>query len=400
MIDVDTFPAYPCRMSSTTEIRKARIAVKVAFLINGVTTGTFVSRIPDFKRTLNLTNSALGLSLIFISFGVLSAIKPAGLNAAKYGSKPMTLIGGVGIAVTLPFVSLHVSRSWFVFILFIYGFVNATQDVSMNSHAVTLEERAGRKMMSSFHAMWSVGALAGGAIGGLVAQAKIGTGTHFIAVSIVILIASFFIRNFFLPAESDRHQIAKEAKQRNPRIFWTMGLLGLCGAIGEGSAGDWGGVLSRDTFHASPFIATLPYIFFATTMVIGRFMGDRLSMKYGTRRLLITSGFIGGVGLASGLLIGHPYGVILGWFLLGLGVSTVIPLIFSAAGAIAIKDYQGQISSSGAVATVSGITYFGFVVGPPLMGFAADRITLRWAMLIPAALAIVLALGARQTIKE
>ena len=135
-------------------------------------------------------------------------------------------------------------------------------------------------------------------------------------------------------------------------------------------------------------------------MVIGRFMGDHLAMKYGTRRLLISSGFIGGIGLASGLLIGHPYGVIIGWFLLGLGVSTVIPLIFSAAGAIAIKDYQGQISSSGAVATVSGITYFGFVVGPPLMGFVADRITLRWAMLIPAALAIVLALGARQTIKE
>jgi len=209
-------------MSSATEIKNARIAVTIAFLINGVVTGTFVSRIPDFKRALHLTNSALGLSLIFISFGVLSAIKPAGINAAKYGSKPMTLIGGLGIAAILPFVALHLSRIWFVAILFIYGFVNATQDVSMNSHAVTLEERAGRKMMSSFHAMWSVGALAGGAVGGLVAQARIGTGKHFIAVAIAIVIASFFIRNIFLPAASDQHQISKEETGYKAPQFLSM----------------------------------------------------------------------------------------------------------------------------------------------------------------------------------
>lgn len=174
-----------------------------------------------------------------------------------------------------------------------------------------------------------------------------------------------------------------------------MGLLGLAGSIGEGSAGDWGGVLARETFGASPFVSSLPYVAFSLTMVIGRFFGDQLATKFGPNRILKIGGVVGGVGLAGGLFIGGSFGVILGWFLFGTALSAVIPLLFSAAGSMANKRFEGRISPAEAVAMISGISYFGFVVGPPMMGFLADAISLRWAMLVPALLAVIISASSR-----
>ena len=185
-------------------------------------------------------------------------------------------------------------------------------------------------------------------------------------------------------------------KSKRPKIFLVLGLLGLCGAIGEGAASDWGGVLIRDTFHATGFLVALPYVLFCTTMVLGRFSGDFLAHKFGTKNLIIVCGFLAGAGLSIGLILGGYFGVLLAWFLLGIGLSVVIPMMFSAAGTIADKEYKAIISNGEAIAIVSGVTYFGFMVGPPMMGSIGDAIGLRWAMFIPAGLAIFLALGARK----
>ena len=200
----------------------------------------------------------------------------------------------------------------------------------------------------------------------------------------------------FLKAEIDRHQLEHRDKVKRPRIFIILGLLGMFGAIGEGAASDWGGILIRDTFGASGFQIALPYVLFCTMMVTGRFSGDSLAHKFGTRNLITVAGLTGGFGLALGLLIGGKFGVLLGWLILGIGTSVVIPMVFSAAGTITESKYKGVISSGETIAVVSGVTYFGFVFGPPMMGAIADVISLRWAMMIPAGLAITLALGARK----
>jgi MFS family permease len=182
---------------------------------------------------------------------------------------------------------------------------------------------------------------------------------------------------------------------RPPRIFLFVGLLGVCAAISEGSAGDWGAVLARDTFNATPFISTLPYICFSAAMVIGRLMGDRLAARFGPMKLIIGGGLIAGIGLALGLILGGVAGVIFGWLSIGIGFSTVIPMLFSQAGEIAKSKTELNFAPSEAVATVSGIAYFGFLVGPPTLGFLGDLIGLRWAMMVPAILAIAMVLAAR-----
>ncbi len=384
-------------MTDVLEIKRARIAVTLAFVLNGIIVGTFVSRIPDFKATLHLTNSRLGISLLMAAFGVLTALGPIGKLTAKYGSSFIVKIANPILCVMPILVSLLFNEIWFAFSLFIYGFTLASQDVAMNTHGVTLEGRSGKRFMGRFHAFWSVGGFVGTAIGGVLAQAGLTVKEHFLLIAVVMFITSVIISSMYLSADSDKHVYSDEnkAKKKRPRLIFIMGLLGMAASVGEGAAGDWGGVLTRETFGASPFVSSLPYIAFCFTMVIGRFFGDQLATKYGPNRILKLGGLFGGVGLALGLLAGGSIGVIVGWFFFGSAISAVIPLLFSAAGSMANKRFAGSISPAEAVAMISGISYFGFIVGPPLMGFLADAITLRWAMLVPAFLAILISASSR-----
>lgn len=380
------------------EYRKARLATLIVFAINGFSVGNFVSRIPDFKSELSISNGVLGASLLCASIGVLSALRPASRNSAKYGSGPVTKYSAFTLALAVPLVGLLFNLPWFLFSLFIYGVLSSVHDLSMNAHAAALENKAGKRVMSTFHAMWSIGGLSGGAVGGLIASTDISIRTHAFAVGLFIFMIALITRNWFLPSGADQHVFEKHEKRKTPPKFAVLGLLGLCAALGEGAAADWGGVLARETFQSTPLMSALPYVFFSFTMVSGRLSGDYLAHKFGVIKLLTWSGLVSGVGLTAGLLIGNTYGVILGWFLLGIGLSTVIPMVISATGTLANEKYSGQVSAAEGVALVTGVAYFGFVIGPPMIGFLSNLLTLRWAMLVPAALAIIFGMGAKKVL--
>ena len=382
-------------MSQLRQYSRARIAITTAFIINGSMAGTFYSRVADIKEDLNLSNSALGFALLIISIGVLLGIGFSGKQTAKSGSAPITFYGTYSLGAAILLVGTANNYVTLCLTLFVLGACLAVQDVAMNSHAIVLEHEAGKRYMSTFHAMFSLGALGGGVVGAWFSQHNIELMKHAAFIAMLVFLANFFVRNWFLPAELDQHPLEGKKKIKRPKIFLIVGLLGLCGAIGEGSAGDWGAILARDTFDATPFISTLPFISFSAAMVIGRLFGDRLATKYGPMKLIIGGGLIAGIGLGSGLLIGGIGGVIFGWLTLGIGLSTVIPMLFTQAGEIAKTRFEGQFAPSEGVAMVSGIAYFGFLVGPPTLGFLGDAIGLRWAMLIPAILALVMALGSK-----
>jgi fucose permease len=376
-------------------LRRARIAVTITFIINGFSAGSFVARIPDFKRILDISNATLGLSLLFVSAGVFLALKPAGKYSAKYGSQPIIFFSTIAIALSYLLLGALFSLTWFWITLFIFGFVLAAQDVSMNAHAVVVEQRAGRRLMSVFHAMFSVGTLFGGILGGVFSQLEITPLTQGSSLALLYIVAALLVRPLFLPASADTHHFGDEKRAKHPPIFAILGLFGLFAALSEGAAGDWGGVLARETFGASPFISTLPYIVFCTAMIIGRLSGDYLAHRFGASKVIAAGGVIAGTGLSAGLLIGGIPAIMVAWFLLGIGLSVVIPLMFSAAGTIALTKYSGVIAPSEAVAKVSGVSYFGFVIGPPLIGFIADAFELRWTLMLLAALSYLLILASR-----
>ncbi|MEY3094154.1 MAG: hypothetical protein RLZZ317_657 [Actinomycetota bacterium] len=371
-------------------LRRARIGVTATFIVNGFTAGTFVARIPDFKEILDISNGTLGGSLLFVSIGVFLALRPAGKSAAKYGSNPVVFWATIALAFSCVLVGALLSLQWFWVSLFLLGFSIATQDVAMNAHAVVVEQRAGRRLMSTFHGMFSVGTLIGGILGGLFSQWEVTPLNQSYLLMALYIIAAFVVRPLYLPADVDKHDFSTGPRAKHPFIFWILGFFGLFAAISEGAAGDWGGVLARDAFGATPFISTLPYIVFCTAMIIGRFSGDFLAHKFGASLVIASGGIISGTGLSVGLVVGGIPAIMVSWFLLGIGLSVVIPLMFSAAGTLATKNYSGVIAPSEAVAKVSGVSYFGFVIGPPLIGFIADVIELRWTLLLIAAFSYLL----------
>jgi MFS family permease len=249
--------------------------------------------------------------------------------------------------------------------------------------------------MSVFHGMFSLGGLSGGIIGGVSSQIGVSYRWQTLILCVGITFTAFIVRNLWLPGSVDIHELTPGTKKRRPALIWLFGIFGLCSTIGEGAVGDWGGVLTRETYDATPFVSAIPYIVFSATMIIGRFSGDFLATKFGAARVLASGGLIASIGMTSGLLLNSTGGVILGWFWMGTGLSVAIPLLFSAVGTMANTRFAGQIPPAQAVAMVSGISYFGFIVGPPFIGFISDATSLRAALFIPALLALAIVASAR-----
>jgi len=383
------------------QLRRARIALTVTFITNGLISGTLVSRLPDMKSTLHLTNAQLGTSLLCVSVAMFFFMTFISRLVSRIGSGPSTVSGASALTVVFPFVGVLSSEHFLWVAFFFYGIVLTLQDVSMNSHAVTLEHLAKKRIMTVLHATWSMGTLASVALGGIIAQLGVSVFWHFTGVAAFVLTAIWIVRPWLLPASADQHPVEKKGEVKKtsslrhlPFILIALGLFGLFEQIGEGAAGDWGGVLARDSYHQSHLLATTPYFLFAISMVIGRLFGDRLATKFSSRYLLVANGSLIAIGLGVGMVINNIVGESFGFLLLGLGGSTVIPLLFSAAGRAARTNTKTNIKPSAALAFVTTIAYSGFLIGPPTVGYLADSISLHWALEVPAVLGALFAIGA------
>lgn len=382
---------------SQSQIDRARWAVYLAFISNGFAWGTFIPRIPDVKAQFELSNSQLGTTLLAAAIGILISMKPAGALVARWGSARTLKLFTVLLAADVALIGGLFSYAWFVGTLFILGVIMAGHDIAMNVHGTSVETASGRSLMNGFHARFSLGSLGGAVIGGLCAQANLNIFVQMVIVAIILLACLPFISPRLLPTEFDQHEIEKKSREdrKRPHLFYALGVLGFFASVCEGSASDWGAVLLRDTWNAAPFVATIPYVAFSIAMVLGRFNGDRVTDNRNREWVVRWGGLTAGFGLMAGLLIGHPVGISLAWLLLGLGVSIAIPSVYSAAVEIANRSFVGQISASGAVAIVGAVSYAGFLAGPPMIGWLADVVSLRWAMFLPAFLALAMGLSAR-----
>lgn len=379
------------------QLTHARWIIYAAFIFNGFAMGSYIARIPDIRNHFGLTNSQLGLVTLAASLGILFSMKPAGAITAKFGSS-RTLFHITWIyAISTSLVGLLLSVPYFIVTMFISGFLVAVHDISMNAHASTIEKVSGKSLMHGFHARFSLGGFAGAGLGGLCSQANVSFLVQSMLVGLIGIAMLPALSKFTLPTALDIHvdeEVAKDERER-PHIFWWLGLLGFASSICEGAAADWGSILLRDTWAAAPFVATVPYILFSVAMVLGRFGGDRVTEKFSREFVIRVGGLTAGIGLTVGLLIGGTLGVSIGWILLGLGVSVAIPTLFSASAEIAAKRFAGHLAPAHAVAIVGGISYAGFLVGPPFLGLLSSLVTLRWALLVPAMFAIGMGLSAR-----
>jgi predicted MFS family arabinose efflux permease len=376
-------------------LRRARAAVIVLFLLYGVILGTWTSRIPAVKHRLGLSDTALSVGLLAFAAGAIVGMQVSGRLVDRFGSRTVMVPAVLLDALLLVTPSLAGSLAVLAGCLVAFGAVHGTLNVAMNVNAVEVQAAYGRPIISSCHAVYSVGGFLGAGIGGLFAGAGLGAGITFASVAAAVLVVAAVDRLAVLPRAAVAGPAVEPAAGGPtagvgllaPGVL-LLGTLVFCCLVGEGAAADWSTVYLRDNLGAAEGVATLGYAAFSVMMVAGRLVGDRLSARFGPVALVRGCGVLAAAGLAAGLLVGAPAGGIIGFGCLGAGLSCIAPQVFSAAGS------RDPAVAGQAIARIAGLGFLGFVVGPVVIGLSARLVGLPRALLIPAVLALFVALSA------
>ena len=365
------------------------MAVLGIFFLNGFGFGSWAVRIPAVQEKLDLSEGLLGLALLGIAAGSLVSMPLAGGLVSRLGSRPVVGATGLGFFLALPLLAWSPSLAFLVPALAFAGASGGSLDVSMNAHAVAVEKVQGCPIMSSFHAAFSLGGLAGAAVGGAVAAWGVGVAPHLAGVSALSLAAFALAYLRMLPADEDRGESGGPAFARPTRALAGLGVISFCVLLGEGAMADWSAVYLKGTLGTGPGFAAAGFAAFSAAMVAGRLLGDRVTARFGPVALVRAGAAISAAGLGISLAVAHPAAALVGFACAGLGFSIIFPTALSAAGRT--KD-----SATGpAIAAVATAGYFGFLVGPPSIGFVAEGVGLGGALFIVVALsaAIVVLAG-------
>jgi MFS family permease len=370
------------------ELRRVRIAILVHFIVLGVCNAAWAARLPAIKSELHLSDFRLSLALFAVPAGSVLTLALSGRITDRFGAVRVLRLAGLLLPAMLVLIGLPRNLPLLMVVLACYGAVSGLLDVSMNACGARLEVAYGRPIMSSLHAGYSIAGLVGAGIGGIFAWLNLGPLPTFATAAVLVgAAAAFASRQVVLPPvvpHADQPDAPPLLSARRIAIVIAiLGLLALCGQLGEGAAGDWSAVYLHVNLHTSAGIATMGLAAFSITMAAGRLVGDRLATRFGPVALVRVSGLIAGLGLAIGVLIPVAAVAIAGFALLGAGLAGIFPQIVSGAARL---DPERAGSNIGRIASVA---YLGLLGGPVAIGGLAEGVGLRNALLLPAALALV-----------
>jgi len=359
------------------------------FVLNGALFGMWASRIPAVAARHGLDKGALGLLLLFMAMGAILSFPLAGRWSDRFGAARVTRRIAVLYTLALFPLALAPGPATLALALFAFGATHGAMDVAMNTWAGEVERHIGRPVMSSFHAMFSLGAGLGAASGFGAARAGLGLAPHFIAGGVILAVLMLWMARVDWPSRTRARAQGDPvfAFPKGPLI--AVGAFAFCASLGEGSMTDWSAVFLIDVTGASEADAALGYVAFSVAMVVMRLLGDRVTNRLGPVSTARIAGIVAAIGVA--LVIGPgTYGAaLLGFGLMGTGYAVIVPLAFSRA------TNDPHLSPGAAIASVSTLGYGGFLVGPPLIGFVAEATSIRLAFVILLALSALIVVLAR-----
>ncbi|MEV0349757.1 MFS transporter [Nonomuraea sp. NPDC050680] len=369
-------------------MNRARVAVCLLFFLAGAAVGTWTARIPAIKEDLGLSDGRLSLALLAIAAGAVAGMQAVGRLVDRYGSSRVMIPAALlqGAVLVLPAYAANLGT--LAAALFGFGVVHGVLDVSMNANAVEVERAWGRPIMSSFHAVFSIGGFAGAAGGGLFAHLALSPAATFLSVGAVVALLAAWAAAWALRSRPAPVVPADGVRPGLPKGILFLGVLAFCCLVGEGAAADWSSVYLREDLAASAGFAAAGYAAFSIMMTAGRLAGDRLAARFGPVALVRGCGLLAAAGLGLALTIGHPVAAVAGFGCFGAGLSCIVPQVFSAAG------HRDPAFAGRALARVASIGYLGFLSGPVLIGGIAELSGLPRALAVPALLAAFVALAA------
>lgn len=372
--------------------KKARLAISVVFLVNGFTLASWISRIPTITDKLDLSSGQVGTALMSLAAGAIVAFPVTGrLIDARSSATTLQLAASIMLAA-LPFVGLAPHMLLLMPALFIFGAGNGGMDVAMNSQGVEVERFYGKSIMNSLHGFFSVGAFSGAAVGAGAAYLDLPPVAHFLVVSALGLVMLSRVRRWLIPdAPDERAHEEASTFALPPSALWALGALALCVSVSEGAMADWSGLYLTDELGTGKGYAALGFAVFSIFMLIGRFSGDLLVERFGPARTVRAGCLLAATGLGIAAIVNRPAVMLLGFGAIGLGLSVVYPLVFSAAG------NHPTLPRGRAVASVATVGYTGFLAGPPVLGWIAEFTSLRVIMVAIVILAAAAAMLADAT---
>ncbi|MGC0329812.1 putative MFS family arabinose efflux permease [Streptomyces sp. SAI-170] len=357
-------------------LRRQRLSVSAVFFLTGAAFATWASRVPAVQDRLNLSAGELAIALIGLSGGAFVGLPLVGGLVARYGSRTVLCTGLAVYLAALAALAYAPGLAALTVLLALFACGNTAVDVAMNTQGVLVERAYERPVLGGFHAMFSLGGIAGAVAGGLAASADIGIGRHFPLAALALCAVAAAAATSMAPDPP------RDTRDSGPMLalpgpgLWIPGLVAFCALMGEGVVNDWGAVYLREVTGSSPGAAGLGYAVFSAGMVLGRLSADRIRTRLGTVRFTLACAALAGAGAVIPIASPTTPAGFTGYALLGLGMAAVIPVVFAHAAA------QRPDTPGPAIAAVSAIGYVGFLAGPPLIGALASTTTLRTAMLV------------------
>jgi fucose permease len=359
--------------SPNSRLRTERVAVSTAFLLNGIVVGGWVSRIPAVQQHLALTSGMLGIVLLVIGVGALTAMALSGWLSERVGDVRIVAVTLLLIAAALPILGGASTVYVLMAGAFLLGLGSGGMDVAMNAEAVRVERGYGRSIMSSFHGIWSSGSMVGAAMGSLATARHVGPFVFLTAIAAVVVVVGL-ISTRFMSASTDHAVEPAPVFVIPPRALFGVAVVAGCAYLSEGSIGDWNALFLVREEHIRADIAAAAFASFSMAMAIGRLAGDWVIRKIGPEPTVRYGSVIAACALSAELIIGKPWIVFPALLIIGLSFAAIVPVAFSSAG-----NTPGMTPSR-AIAAVATAGYGGFLCGPPAIGFLAEVIHLRGAL--------------------
>lgn len=362
-----------------------RAATFVTFLALGLSIGAWAAAIPAVKSALQLSAAGLSLVLLTIATSAFVATLCMGLLSRHFASGPATAAAVVATVASFALPGIVTSLPQLLISAVAIGLAVGSMEVACNGHASDVERRWGSAIMSSFHAAFSIGGLAGAALAGAAAWAGGGrAGQLWLPLAVAGALAVLAI-----PALGSgiRNKPTSAKRLTRPSLsLILLGVVGLTAYLLEGAVTDWSAVYLETVTGASPWLASAGYAAFATSMTVGRLTGDAVVGRFGARRVLMAGGMVVLAGFLLAVLVPTPWSATAGFALVGVGAANVIPITFSAAA-------RAADTPAGGIAFVSSVAFAGFLGGPPLIGALATGLGLKAgiAAMIPTALMVPVA---------
>ncbi|GAA2405749.1 MFS transporter [Streptomyces glaucosporus] len=395
--DEPAAPAVPAAESGSApgrgpaggwEVARARRAVAVVFTVHGAVSGSFATRIPWIREHLDLGTGRLGLALVFATLGAAASMPLSARLAHRHGPRAALRVLVALCCAGLALPALAPGFGWLCGALFLFGAGLGITDVAMNAHAVQVEERMGRSVMSGLHGMWSVGALLGGGAGALAAHAALDARVHLALAAPVLAAAGVVAAGRTLDVRAGPAQEEPPHFALPRRGVLAIGVIGFLAVFAEGASMDWAGIHLRDSTGASPGLAATAYTAFACTMAAARLAGDAVVRRLGPVRTVRIGGLLA---VAGGVLVATasgPAAGIAGFALIGVGIAVVVPLCFAAAG-------RSESAAPGrAIAGVATLAYASGLAAPAAVGWIAEFTSLSVSFGLVTVLLCGLVLGA------